>query len=70
MRTYTRAGQRRNRCRRCGGALVEIYADLLSPSESGEEVRWWHCVNCGDYVDRQIIPNRLEQGQAVEATFS
>ncbi len=49
---------RRSECYRCGGMMVETYADLISPSEIGEGVVLWRCVNCGDYVDRQILLNR------------
>jgi hypothetical protein len=45
-------------CHRCGGMMVETYADLISPSEIGEAVILWRCVNCGDYLDRQILLNR------------
>jgi hypothetical protein len=51
-------------CDRCGGIMVETYADLISPSEIGGAVILWRCVNCGDYVDRQILLNRTEQGKA------
>lgn len=49
----------RSECHRCGGMMVETYADLISPSEIGEGVVLWRCVNCGDYVDRQILLNRF-----------
>lgn len=43
--------------RRCGGMMIETYSDLLSPSEKGEDEFVWRCVNCGDYVDRQVLAN-------------
>lgn len=47
-----------DRCIRCDGMMVEVYADLLSPSETGEDVIGRRCVNCGEYVDRQVLLNR------------
>ena len=38
-------------CNRCGGMMVEVYGDLMSPDEIGMDVVGWRCVNCGDYVD-------------------
>lgn len=51
-------------CQRCGGMIVENYADLVSPIETGEAVFGWRCVNCGEYVDRQVLLNRSAQEQA------
>jgi hypothetical protein len=52
---------RRNRCQRCDGLLVPTYADLLSPSETGEAELGWRCLNCGEYMDRQVLLNRSAQ---------
>jgi hypothetical protein len=41
--------------------MVETYADLLSPGDSGEDVMWWRCVNCGEYMDQQVLLNRSAQ---------
>jgi hypothetical protein len=49
------------RCRRCSGMMIATYADLLSRSQTGEDVIVWRCVNCGDYVDRQVLMNRSAQ---------
>lgn len=49
------------KCRRCGGMMIETYSDLLSPSEKGEDEFVWRCVNCGDYVDRQVLANRAHE---------
>ncbi|HLZ35581.1 MAG TPA: hypothetical protein VKP13_16355 [Nitrospira sp.] len=51
-------------CHRCGGMMVETYADLISPTEIGEAVILWRCVNCGDYLDQQIIQNRTAREEA------
>ncbi|MFO0698546.1 MAG: hypothetical protein U0236_04905 [Nitrospira sp.] len=51
----------RHVCQRCTGMMVEIYSDLLSPNARGEDVFVWHCVNCGDYVDRRVLLNRWAQ---------
>jgi hypothetical protein len=39
-------------------SMVQTYSDLLSPDEKGEHVLYWRCVNCGEYVDRQVIHYR------------
>lgn len=51
----------RHACPRCGGMMVETYSELLSPSHKGETMFIWHCVNCGDYVDRLVLLNRWAQ---------
>jgi len=52
-------------CNRCGGMMVEVYADLMSPNEMGTDVVGWRCVNCGDYVDELVLKNRgMLQGTA------
>jgi hypothetical protein len=38
--------------------MIETYSDLLSPSERGEDVFGWRCINCGNYLDRQVLANR------------
>lgn len=45
-------------CRRCGGMMIATYTDLLSPGETGEHATGWRCVNCGEYVDHQVLLNR------------
>jgi hypothetical protein len=54
-------------CHRCSGIVVETYFDLLSPDESGEAVLGWRCVNCGEYVDQQVLVNRSVQNQSSRA---
>ena len=49
------------KCRRCGGMMIETYSDLLSPGEKGEDEFGWRCVNCGDYIDRQVLANRDQE---------
>ncbi len=49
-------------CRRCRGMIIATYADLLSPSQTGEAAIGWRCVNCGEYVDRQVLVNRSARG--------
>lgn len=49
------------KCHRCGGMMIETYSDLLSPSEKGEDEIVWRCVNCGDYVVRQVLANRAHE---------
>jgi hypothetical protein len=46
-------------CPRCHGMMVQTYSDLLSPDAKAEHVFYWRCVNCGEYVDRQVIHNRF-----------
>lgn len=48
-------------CNRCGGMMVEVYGDLMSPDEIGMDVVGWRCVNCGDYVDELVLKNREMQ---------
>lgn len=48
-------------CPRCGGMMVETYSELLSPSDKGEDVLTWRCVNCGEYVDGLVLLNRWAQ---------
>jgi hypothetical protein len=60
---------RRNRCQRCDGLLVPTYADLLSPSETGEAELGWRCLNCGEYMDRQVLLNRSAQEFLPAAPF-
>jgi hypothetical protein len=53
--------KQRHACPRCGGMMVETYSELLSPSDRGEDVFVWRCVNCGDYMDRLVLRNRWAQ---------
>ena len=48
-------------CKRCGGMMVEVYVDVMSPNEMGTDVLGWRCVNCGDYVDELVLQNREMQ---------
>jgi hypothetical protein len=48
-------------CDRCGGMMVEVFGDLMSPDETGMDVVGWRCVNCGDYVDELVLKNREMQ---------
>jgi hypothetical protein len=41
--------------------MIETYADLLSPSEKGKDEFGWRCINCGDYLDRQVLANRAHE---------
>ena len=41
--------------------MVETYSELLSPSARGKAMFVWHCVNCGDYMDRLVLLNRWDQ---------
>jgi hypothetical protein len=59
MRTHV------HHCNRCGGMMVEVYGDLMSPDDMGLDVVGWRCVNCGDYVDELVLKNRgMQQGTA------
>lgn len=48
-------------CNRCGGMMVEVYGDLMSPDDMGMAVVGWRCVNCGDYLDELVLKNREVQ---------
>lgn len=48
-------------CNRCGGMMVEVYGDLMSPDDRGMAVVGRRCVNCGDYVDELVLKNREMQ---------
>ena len=45
-------------CKRCGGMMMEVYVDVMSPNERGADVLGRRCVNCGDYVDELVLQNR------------
>lgn len=45
-------------CLRCGGLLVPRYTSLLERDAAGKPMTLWHCVNCGDCVDHNILANR------------
>jgi hypothetical protein len=45
-------------CLRCGGLLVLSYMASLESDLTGRPIKLWRCVNCGDYVDRDILANR------------
>jgi len=47
-------------CPRCGGLLVVSYPVSLECDLSGMPVTLWRCVNCGNYMDRFILANRLQ----------
>ena len=57
-------------CRRCHGMMVKTYSDLLSPSDTGHAVFVWRCVNCGNYVDRDVLQNRLAEGEGMPVRTS
>lgn len=61
--------EQRNRCRRCGGMMVETYVVLLSPSETEQPVIGWGCVNCGEYLDQQVLLNRSAQECVLAVPF-
>ncbi len=58
-----------NRCRRCGGMMVKTYVILLSPSETCQPVTGWGCVNCGEYLDQQVLLNRSAQAGVPAVLF-
>ena len=45
-------------CLRCGGLLVPSYMASLESDVTGKPMRLWRCVNCGDYLDSDILANR------------
>jgi hypothetical protein len=45
-------------CLRCGGLLAPSYTASLERDITGELVRQWRCVNCGDCLDSIILANR------------
>jgi hypothetical protein len=45
-------------CLRCGGLLVLTYMASLEPDLTGNPMRLWRCVNCGNCVDHFIMANR------------
>lgn len=45
-------------CLRCGGLLVPSYLAALESDVTGKPMRLWRCVNCGDYLDNDILANR------------
>lgn len=45
-------------CLRCGGLLVPSYLASLESDVTGKPMRLWRCVNCGDYLDSDILANR------------
>jgi hypothetical protein len=59
----------RNRCHRCSGMMVETYVDLLSPSDTGDALIGWRCLNCGEYMDPQVLSNRAAQECLPAAPF-
>lgn len=40
-------------CPRCTGLMLRDHRDLAWP--------WWHCLICGERVDRRVRANRLDQ---------
>lgn len=48
-------------CRRCGGMVISTYGELLTPGQTGEAAKGWRCINCGEYVDGQVLRNRSVQ---------
>ena len=45
-------------CLRCSGLLVPSYLASLESDVTGKPMRLWRCVNCGDYLDNDILANR------------
>lgn len=44
-----------NRCHRCGGLMIQEKVFELGSFD-------WHCVSCGERVDRVILAHRQAQG--------
>lgn len=55
------------RCRRCGAIMIETvplqYHALFETAQGWEEPTF-HCIICGEYVDRTILRNREAQALA------
>lgn len=49
-------------CKRCGGLMVPCFTNSLI-LEITESVRdpSWRCVNCGEWLDKTILSNRLRK---------
>lgn len=68
-RTTARAAQPRKQasapsdtsCLRCGGLCVPSYTVSLEGGYIGAPETLWRCVNCGDYVDPEILAHRGAQ---------
>ena len=58
-------------CLRCRGLLAPSYTASLERDITGELVRLWRCVNCGDCLDSMILANRWKNPMpAYETTNS
>lgn len=54
-KTWTPSGES---CLRCSGLLVLSYMAALESDLTGKPMTLWRCLNCGDYVDHDILANR------------
>jgi hypothetical protein len=45
-------------CLRCSGLLVPSYMAALESDVTGKPMKLWRCLNCGDYLDSDILANR------------
>ena len=45
-------------CLRCSGLLVLSYMASLESDVTGKPMKLWRCLNCGDYLDSDILANR------------
>lgn len=48
-------------CRRCGGMVISTYGDLLPRAKRVKRPGGWRCINCGEYVEGQVLRNRSAQ---------
>lgn len=48
-------------CLRCGGLCVPSYLSSLERDGIDAPEMLWRCVNCGDYVDPEILAHRGAQ---------
>jgi tRNA(Ile2) C34 agmatinyltransferase TiaS len=49
-----------DRCHRCGGIMQEEEVFEIGSSD-------WHCLSCGDRIDRVILAHRRESLTRIEA---
>jgi len=45
-------------CLRCSGLVVLSYLASLESDLTGKPMKLWRCLNCGDYMDSDILANR------------
>lgn len=58
LRAHARQLAKRS-CLRCSGLLVTSYLPSMECDVTGAPAPLWRCVNCGNYLDRFILANRL-----------